>query len=66
TYPHIPIVLVTGYHSEMQDDIEQGLLLNAYTCLYKPLEIEMLSNTLMEINRKKLKELLGVPFKKSA
>jgi CheY-like chemotaxis protein len=65
TYPLIPIVLVTAYHSELQSEIEEGLLLNAYTCLYKPLEIETLSDTLMEINRKKLKEILGVPFKKS-
>lgn len=64
TYSNIPIVLITGYHAEMLNEIEEGLLLNAYTCLYKPIEIEGLYKILIEIQQKKLKEILGVPFNK--
>lgn len=34
--PHIVGVLMTAYHQEMRDLIEEALKNNVYTCLYKP------------------------------
>lgn len=61
-YPTQPVVLVTGYREEMGGAIEKGLKIGAYTCLYKPFEIEALSGILEEISKKKLQALLGEPF----
>ena len=43
-YPTKPVVLVTGYRQEMADSIESGFKIGAYTCLYKPFEIDSLMN----------------------
>ena len=61
-YPSKPVVLVTGYRDEMTDSIEKGLKIGAYTCLYKPFEMEALFDTIREISRKKLRNVLGEPF----
>ena len=39
-YPTKPVVLVTGYRNEMGDSIERGRSIGAYTCLYKPFEMD--------------------------
>jgi len=57
-YPTKPVVLVTGYREEMADSIEKGIKVGAYTCLYKPLEVETLVNLIEEIRLKKLQHLL--------
>jgi DNA-binding NtrC family response regulator len=57
-YPTKPVVLVTGYRQEMADSIEKGLKVGAYTCLYKPLEVEKLVELIEEIRLKKLQHLL--------
>ena len=44
-YPSKPVVLVTGYGEEMADSIEKGYRIGAYTCLYKPFEIDSLIKT---------------------
>ncbi|MEW6110035.1 MAG: response regulator [Nitrospirota bacterium] len=64
TYPTKPVVLVTGYEVEMSDTISKGLKIGAYSCFYKPLEIERLIGSIAEISRKKLKSALGEPFEK--
>ena len=48
-YPHVPVFLVTGYREEMASMIEAVLQIKAYTCLYKPLQIEELVELLTEV-----------------
>ncbi len=59
-HPTKPVVMVTGYRQEMSDTIQQGLRIGAYTCLYKPFEMESLIGLVEEIRLKKLKELLAM------
>jgi two-component system response regulator HydG len=61
-YPTKPVLLVTGYGAEMEDSIQKGLQIGAYTCMYKPLPDESLVRTIKEIRRKKLSAVLGEPF----
>lgn len=61
-YPSKPVVLVTGYRDEMTSSIESGLSIGAYTCLYKPFEMEKLLKLIDEISRRKRDALLGEPF----
>lgn len=58
-YPTKPVVLVTGYHEEMSKSIDKGQKIGAYTCLYKPLEIDSLLQTLEEIRLNKLQNVFG-------
>ena len=39
-YPAKPVVLVTGYREEMASSIEKARKIGAYTCLYKPFEMD--------------------------
>ena len=57
-YPTKPVVLVTGYRREMGDSIEKGRRIGAYTCLYKPLEMDDLFQVIEDIRIKKLQNLL--------
>lgn len=61
-YPSKPVVLVTGYRDEMTDAIEKGFKIGAYTCLYKPFQMDGLLDTIREISRQKLRNVLGEPF----
>ena len=38
--PEVVAIMMTAYRQEMADVVEEALKNNAYTCLYKPLEIE--------------------------
>lgn len=58
-YPHLPVLLVTGYREEMLPAIEMSLEIGAYTCLYKPLQIEQLIQVLNEIKHQELGRILG-------
>jgi len=58
-HPCLPVVLVTGYRQEMAPAIEAALKIGAYTCLYKPFQIEELSQLLAEIRRQELGRILG-------
>lgn len=57
-YPAKPVVLVTGYRQKMADSIEKGHRIGAYTCLYKPLEMDDLFQVIEDIRIKKLQNLL--------
>jgi two-component system response regulator HydG len=57
-YPHLPVILVTGYRDEMASAIEAALKINAYTCLYKPFQIEELLRVLNEVRRRELGRVL--------
>lgn len=63
-YPSKPVVLVTGYREEMAGSIQKGLQIGAYTCLYKPLEIEKLLELIRDVSRRKVAEILGEEFEK--
>jgi DNA-binding NtrC family response regulator len=57
-YPHLPVILVTGYGQEMAPAIETALAIEAYTCLYKPIEIEELLRHLTRIRHQELRKIL--------
>jgi DNA-binding NtrC family response regulator len=57
-YPAKPVVLVTGYREKMANSIEKARIIGAYTCLYKPLEMDDLVQLIEEIRIKKLQNLL--------
>ena len=56
--PTLPVLLVTGYREEMAAVIQAALEINAYACLYKPLEIPQLLQMLTELQKKNLRGLL--------
>jgi DNA-binding NtrC family response regulator len=56
--PTLPVVLVTGYRQEMAEAIQKALSVSAYTCLYKPLSIPELLQTLADIQTNRLKAVL--------
>jgi two-component system, NtrC family, response regulator HydG len=58
-YPTKPVVLVTGYREDMANSLEKARKIGAYTCLYKPLEMDNLLRLVEEIRTKKLKSLLA-------
>jgi hypothetical protein len=49
---------VTGYRMEMAKAIDEALRLNAYVCLYKPLDIPHLFSTLEKIQKEALQKKL--------
>jgi CheY-like chemotaxis protein len=57
-YPALPVLMVTGYRQEMAAVIQGALDINAFTCLYKPLEIPQLLQMLAEIQVENLRGLL--------
>ena len=63
-HPHLPVVLVTGYRQEMAQAIEAALKIGAYTCLYKPFQIEGLLQVVAEIRRQELSRILGQRVRK--
>jgi len=63
-HPHLPVILMTGYREEMAQAIEAALEVNAYTCLYKPFQIEELLQVLTEIHHRELGRILGRPARK--
>lgn len=63
-YPDLPVILVTGYPDEVALAVKSALEINAYTCLYKPLPIDKLLQTLILLRRQVLGQLLGRPIRK--
>jgi two-component system response regulator HydG len=54
-YPNLPVLMVTGYRREMETAIQAALEIDAYTCLYKPLEIPTLLKTLSQLQLERLR-----------
>ena len=57
-HPRLPVVLVTGYREEMARAVEAALKIGAYTCMYKPFQIEKLLQVVTEIRRSELRRTL--------
>jgi DNA-binding NtrC family response regulator len=53
--PEAVAVLMTGFRQEMADLVEEALDKNAYTCLYKPLNMSDLISLTSEILERKQK-----------
>jgi DNA-binding NtrC family response regulator len=62
--PHLPVILVTGYGEEMASAIDEALKIKAYTCLYKPLQIEELIKILRELHHQGLGSFLDQSVRK--
>jgi len=54
--PDAVAIMITAYRQEMADLVEEALQNSAYTCLYKPLDIEKVLALVREIMGKKQKE----------
>ncbi len=63
-FPHLPVIMVTGYGEEMTKQIKAALKINAYACLYKPFEIDELLKLLIEVRHQELGRILGRPANK--
>jgi CheY-like chemotaxis protein len=57
-HSNLPVLLVTGYRQEMSTAIQDALAINAYACLYKPLEIPALLQTLAGLQLKHLRKVI--------
>jgi two-component system, NtrC family, response regulator HydG len=57
-YSDLPVLMVTAYRQEMTTAIQAALAINAYTCLYKPLEIPLLLRTLSDFQLKRLRKVM--------
>lgn len=55
--PTLPVVLITGHGQEMADVIQKAMEINAFTCLYKPLEIPHLLQILADVQLRNLRSL---------
>jgi len=49
----VVVVMMTGYGQEVRDMVEEALKNNAYTCLYKPLDMDAVLRFVDEVWRKK-------------
>jgi DNA-binding NtrC family response regulator len=57
-HPDLPVLMVTAYRQEMAAAIQAALAINAFTCLYKPLEIPALLQTLSDLQLKRLRKVI--------
>lgn len=60
-YPELPVILVTGFREEMASAIDAAMKIGAYTCLYKPFQIEELLQVLTKVHHEELGRILGQP-----
>ncbi len=56
--PTLPVLMVTGHGQEMAESIKAALEINAYACLYKPLEIPQLLEMLAQLQKERLRGLI--------
>jgi two-component system, NtrC family, response regulator HydG len=57
-YPDLPVLMVTAYRQDMESAIQAAMAINAFTCLYKPLEIPALLQTLSDLQLKRLRKAI--------
>jgi DNA-binding NtrC family response regulator len=53
--PEIKVIMMTGYRQEVQGLVEEAIKSNAYTCIYKPFNVEKVLKLLGEILARKTK-----------
>lgn len=53
--PDIKVIMMTGYRQEVQDLVEEAIKNNAYTCIYKPFDVEKALKLLEGILARKTK-----------
>ncbi len=58
-HPTLPVILITGYREDMAPAIRTALQIGAYTCLYKPFQVEDLMHLLAEVRHRELGRMLG-------
>ena len=58
TYPSLPVMMITGYGQEMTEALQAAMDINAFACLYKPLEIPRLLESLANIQLQQLRSAL--------
>ncbi|MEA3459155.1 MAG: response regulator, partial [Chloroflexota bacterium] len=51
--PQVVAVMMTAYRREVSDLVEEALMKDAYTCLYKPFDVEEVIKIVDEICRRK-------------
>ncbi len=56
--PTLPVLVVTGYRQEMAVAIQAAMEINAFACLYKPLEIPALLQILTQLQLDNLRDML--------
>jgi DNA-binding NtrC family response regulator len=57
--PNLPVVLMTGYREEMAVAIERAMQTKAYTCLYKPFEVDELLRVIANLRNRQLIQSLS-------
>ncbi len=63
-HPYLPIILITSRQEEISSALEAAGEISAYTCLYKPLQVEGLFQVVDEVHHMELGRLLGRPARK--
>lgn len=53
--PDIKVIMMTGYRQEVQDLVEEAIKNNAYTCIYKPFDIDNMLKLVEGIQARKPK-----------
>ena len=56
TRPDLKAVMMTGYRQEVQDLVEEAIKNNAYTCIYKPFDVEKVIKLVEGILARKTKD----------
>lgn len=54
----IPVLMITGHREEMAESIKAAMEIDAYACLYKPLEIPKLLDMLSRLQKDNLRGLM--------
>jgi len=58
----ITAIMMTGYRNKVADVVEEALRASAYTCLYKPLEMDEVVALVKEVSRQRKEGTLRKPF----
>jgi two-component system response regulator HydG len=59
--PRVSAIMMTGYRQEVGELVEEALRSSAYTCLFKPLDMDKVVALVAEINRQRRKGALRKP-----
>lgn len=54
--PDLKVIMMTGYRQEVKDLLEEAIKNNAYTCIYKPFDVEKVLKLLEGILARKTKD----------